>query len=153
MAANNPWFLDNSQCQTSTKVISFFIQTKLSSFNNTLPCHVPCVDLMEWVLGGKLQDVPLMDGVYVFSAASGPCSGFHFVWTVATIPKSFAPDVVKLNIVFKPIVVEKSSKNDHLISFIFKLNESIFENLFTFLPILKSLTISQLIWRNLSVPF
>jgi hypothetical protein len=69
-----------------------------------------------------------MDGVYVFSASSGRCSGFHSVWTVATTPKSFAPDVGKSNIVFKPIVVEKSPKNDHLISFIFKLHEYIFEN-------------------------
>jgi hypothetical protein len=51
------------------------------------------------------------------------------------------------------LLLKNLPQNDHLISFIFKLHESIFENWFTFLPILKSLTISQLIWRNLSVPF
>ncbi len=75
-----------------------------------------------------MQDVLLMDGVYVFSSSSGPCSGYHSVWTAATTLKSFAPDVDRSSIVFKLTVVEKSPKNDHLIAFILKVNESIFKN-------------------------
>jgi len=84
----------------------YYIKTKSSLFVNTHQCHAACVDMMEWAHGDKLQVVLPTHGAFVCSVSSGHCSGCHSVWTVATIPKSSAADVVKLREEFKLIVVD-----------------------------------------------
>lgn len=54
--------------------------------------------------------MPPTDGVYVFSAASGHCSGSPSVWTAVTIPRSFVPDVDRSSTCFRLTVVENPTK-------------------------------------------